>query len=94
MLYLLRYLKSRSVSAYIGGERNLWEKQTFGGACQLEGTTNKECPEYGALNLMLHSDGSSPSFGSCYFFVVFQSLTSFYIYIFRFSPKFKGKGNL
>lgn len=61
------HISNGSVSAFIGGERDLWEEKIFEGAYQLEGTINKERPKYGALNLMLHSDGPSPRFGSCYF---------------------------
>ncbi|MCE5172839.1 DUF3626 domain-containing protein [Paenibacillus profundus] len=60
-------LSNGSVSAYSGGERDLWEKRMFEGAYQLEGTTNSERPKYGALNFMLHPDGPAPRFGSCYF---------------------------
>ncbi|MCP1396892.1 MULTISPECIES: DUF3626 domain-containing protein [Bacillus cereus group] len=60
-------LSNGSVSAYPGGERDLWEKRIFGGAYQLEGVTNEQRPKYGALNLMLHPDGPAPRFGSCYF---------------------------
>ncbi|MGE6366324.1 DUF3626 domain-containing protein [Bacillus paramycoides] len=60
-------LSNGSVSALPGGERDLWEKRIFGGAYQLKDTTNNQRPKYGALNLMLHSDGPSPRFGSCYF---------------------------
>jgi hypothetical protein len=61
------FLSNGSVSAYPGGERDLWEKRIFGGAYHLESTTNKQRPKYGALNLMLHPDGPTPRFGSCYF---------------------------
>lgn len=60
-------LSNGSVSAYTGGERDLWEKKIFGGAYQLEGTSTNQRPKYGALNLMLHPDGPAPRFGSCYF---------------------------
>ncbi|WP_242269206.1 DUF3626 domain-containing protein [Bacillus cereus group sp. BfR-BA-01352] len=60
-------LSNGSVSAYPGGERDLWEKRIFGGAYQLEGVTNDQRPKYGSLNLMLHPDGPAPRFGSCYF---------------------------
>ena len=49
-------LSNGSVSAYPGGERDLWEKRIFGGAYQLEGVTNDQRPKYGALNLMLHPE--------------------------------------
>ncbi|MDM5317136.1 DUF3626 domain-containing protein [Fictibacillus sp. b24] len=60
-------LSNGSVSAYPGGLRDTWEERIFGGAYQLEGTTNSHRPKYGALNLMLHPDGPAPRFGSCYF---------------------------
>lgn len=60
-------LSNGSVSAYPGGERDLWEKRIFGGAYNLEGSTDNQRPKYGALDLMLHPDGPAPRFGSCYF---------------------------
>lgn len=60
-------ISNGSVSALPGGERDLWEKRMFGGAYQTEGTTIHQRPKYGALNVMLHSDGPAPRFGSCYF---------------------------
>jgi len=60
-------ISNGSVSAYPGGQRDLWEKRIFEGAYQLAGTTNNQRPKYGALNLMLHPDGPAPRFGSCYF---------------------------
>lgn len=43
------FLSNGSVSAYSGGERDIWEKRIFGGAYQLEGTTNNQRPKYGHL---------------------------------------------
>lgn len=60
-------LSNGSVSAYPGGARDVWEKNMFGGAYQINGSTNSERPKYGALDVMLHPDGPSPRFGSCYF---------------------------
>ncbi|RHW41959.1 DUF3626 domain-containing protein [Neobacillus notoginsengisoli] len=60
-------LSNGLVSALPGGARDRWEERIFGGAYQQEGTRNNERPKYGALNLMLHPDGPSPRFGSCYF---------------------------
>ncbi|WP_136606998.1 DUF3626 domain-containing protein [Paenibacillus dokdonensis] len=60
-------LSNGSVSAYPGGQRDLWEERLFGGAYQQEGTSNSERPKYGALDLMRHPDGPAPRFGSCYF---------------------------
>jgi uncharacterized protein YehS (DUF1456 family) len=61
------FISNGMVSAFSGGTRDLWEKKIFGGAYQLEGTLVNERPKYGALDLMLHTDGPSPRFGSCYF---------------------------
>ncbi|MEC0242833.1 DUF3626 domain-containing protein [Paenibacillus dokdonensis] len=60
-------LSNGSVSAYPGGQRDLWEERLFGGAYQQKGTSNSERPKYGALDLMRHPDGPAPRFGSCYF---------------------------
>ena len=56
-----------SLTAVSGGLRDSWEKEVFGGAYHTKGTSLNERPKYGALNLMLHPDGPSPRFGSCYF---------------------------
>ncbi|WP_339206692.1 DUF3626 domain-containing protein [Paenibacillus sp. FSL K6-3182] len=61
------FLSNGSVSAFPGGERDVWENKMFGGAYQINGSTNSERPKYGALNVMLHPDGPAPRFGSCYF---------------------------
>ena len=60
-------LSSGGVSAYPGGDRDIWEQRIFGGSYHLDGTTVRERPKYGSLNLMVHPDGPSPRFGSCYF---------------------------
>ena len=60
-------LSSGSVSAYPGGARDVWEEKLFGGAYQINGSTNSQRPKYGALDVMLHPDGPAPRFGSCYF---------------------------
>ena len=85
-------LSNGSVSAYPGGERDLWEKELFGGAYQLEGTTNNQRPKYGALNVMLHPDGPAPRFGSCYFLLSPKvSYRSTYTYLDSHqNPKEKG----
>lgn len=59
-------ISNGSVSAYSGGERDLWEQKLFNGTYKSE-EDNINRPKYGSLNLMLHGDGSSPRFGSCYF---------------------------
>jgi hypothetical protein len=60
-------LSNGGVSAFPGGARDQWEQQLFGGAYQSEGTLAAYRPKYGALDVMRHSDGPSPRFGSCYF---------------------------
>lgn len=66
-------ISNGSVSAHPGGARDLWEMKLFGGAYQLESSSNSERPKYGALDLMLPSDGPSPRFGSCYFLLAPQT---------------------
>ncbi|MGE8207629.1 DUF3626 domain-containing protein [Heyndrickxia sp. NPDC080065] len=85
-------LSNGSVSAYPGGERDLWEKEMFGGAYQIEGASTDLRPKYGALNLMLHSDGPAPRFGSCYFLLSPEvSKRSTYTYLDSHqNPKEKG----
>jgi hypothetical protein len=60
-------ISNGSVSAYPGGERDQWEQRLFGGAYHHPGTTAAHRPKYGALDVLRHSDGPSPAFGSCYF---------------------------
>lgn len=60
-------LSNGSVSAVPGGARDRWEHRLFGGAYQVDGTTNAHRPKYGALDLMRHPDGPAPRFGACYF---------------------------
>ncbi|MGG3915069.1 DUF3626 domain-containing protein [Rossellomorea vietnamensis] len=61
------FISNGKVSPHSGGDRDRWEESMFGGAYQSDGTLMSERPKYGALNLMLHPDGPSPRFGSCYF---------------------------
>ncbi|MCA1054227.1 DUF3626 domain-containing protein [Rossellomorea aquimaris] len=60
-------ISNGKVSPLPGGDRDLWEEKIFGGAYQSNHAKMNERPKYGALNLMLHPDGPSPRFGSCYF---------------------------
>ncbi|WP_274653274.1 DUF3626 domain-containing protein [Paenibacillus humicola] len=60
------HLSSGSLSAYPGGQRDLWEKRLFGGAYHREDLAAGERPKYGALDVMRHPDGPAPRFGSCY----------------------------
>ena len=84
-------LSNGSVSAYPGGERDLWEQRIFGGAYQLEGVTNDQLPKYGAPNLMLHPDTSS-AFWIMLFSLISKSFFSLYIYVFRFASRSKERG--
>lgn len=57
-----------SPTAFPGGERDRWEEQLFGSAYHGgQGGPTHERPKYGSFNVMSHSDGGSPRFGSCYF---------------------------
>jgi Protein of unknown function (DUF3626) len=55
-----------SPTAFPGGERDRWEERLFGGAYHESDARAHERPKYGAFNVMSHSDGGSPRFGSCY----------------------------
>ncbi len=60
-------LSSGSPTAYLGGERDAWERTLFGGAYHNEGVAASERPKYGSLELVRFPDGPAPRFGSCYF---------------------------
>ena len=60
-------ISNGSVSAFLGGQRDKWEREVFGGAYHSSGMNPEERPNYGALHLMPHPDGPAPRFGSCYF---------------------------
>ena len=51
-----------SPTAFTGGDRARWEETLFGDAYR----DGAERPKYGAFNVMAHSDGGSPRFGSCF----------------------------
>ena len=59
-------ISNGSVSAYPGGDRELWERKIYGNS-YTSNTENSQRPKYGAFDLMLHPDGPAPRFGSCYF---------------------------
>jgi hypothetical protein len=59
-------LSNGSLSAFPGGDRDLWEKRLFGDTYHKKDTF-LESPKYGALDFLAHPDGPSPRFGSCYF---------------------------
>jgi len=52
-------------SAFVGGDRWLWEQRAFGGA--YDNADAKFRPKYGALNYAGHEAGASPRFGSSHF---------------------------
>lgn len=60
-------ISNGSVSAHPGGDRDKWEQNLFGGAYSFDSCSSFERPKYGALDVLRHSDGPAPRFGSCYF---------------------------
>ncbi|MGY3615772.1 DUF3626 domain-containing protein [Bradyrhizobium sp. USDA 10063] len=60
-------ISSGSLSAFPGGERDVWEKKLFASAYHAEEVNNSDRPKYGALELVRFPDGPIPRFGSCYF---------------------------
>lgn len=59
------HISSGGVSAFPGGDRDLWENRLFMGAYHLPSVENEDRPKYGAFNLMNFMDGAAPRFGSC-----------------------------
>jgi len=59
-------ISNGGLTAYPGGDRDRWEEAMFGGAYQRPGVSPAERPKYGGLNLLDHSDGACPRFGSCH----------------------------
>ncbi|MBU8861009.1 MULTISPECIES: DUF3626 domain-containing protein [unclassified Micromonospora] len=59
-------ISNGGLTAYPGGDRDVWEQAMFGGAYQRPGVLPTERPKYGGLNLLDHADGASPRFGSCH----------------------------
>ena len=51
-------------TAYIGGDRFLWEQSLFS---NIYPEKTLERPKYGALNIFEYLDGASSRFGSCFF---------------------------
>jgi hypothetical protein len=60
-------ISSGGLSAFPGGERDVWEKRLFASAYHAEEVRNSDRPKYGALELVRFPDGPVPRFGSCYF---------------------------
>ena len=59
-------LSNGSLTPFLGGPRDTWEKQLFGSVYQQPHLAASERPKYGALDLTGFSDGPAPRFGSCY----------------------------
>ncbi len=59
-------ISSGGLTAFNGGDRDVWERDLFGGAYHGDGVTASDRPKYGGLNLAGHPDGASPRFGSCH----------------------------
>ena len=59
-------ISSGGLTAYPGGDRDVWERALFGGAYQAPGVRACERPKYGGLNLMNYPNGACPGFGSCH----------------------------
>lgn len=60
-------ISNGSPTAYPGGERDIWERELFGGAYHSSEVRVDERPKYGSMQLFQYGDGPSPRFGSCYF---------------------------
>lgn len=60
-------ISSGSPTGFAGGERDLWERELFGGAYHGPGVKPEDRPKYGSLEVFRYGDGPSPRFGSCYF---------------------------
>ena len=85
-------LSNGSLTAYKGGKRDVWENTLFGQIYENHEVPLSDHPKYGALDLLQHSDGPSPRFGSC-FLVLKPHLTNYttFSYLDSYSnPKEKG----
>lgn len=59
------HISNGGVTAFPGGERDIWEWNMFGGAYHSRDTMEEDRPKYGALNPLNFMDGAAPRFGSC-----------------------------
>ena len=57
-------ISNGGLTAYSGGDRDVWERRMFAGAYPSSVTVDR--PIYGGLNLAGYPDGASPRFGSCH----------------------------
>src|SRR4051812_21204077 len=58
-------ISNGGLTAYAGGDRDLWERGLFAGAYHRSEVGAAERPRYGGLNLMNHPNGACPPLGSC-----------------------------
>ena len=68
--YLCQFATGTSnggMTAFAGGDRDVWERNMFRGAYHAEGTIFENRPKYGGLNVFNYIDGASARFGSCFF---------------------------
>ncbi len=59
-------ISNGSLTAYKGGDRDQWENILFGQIYENHEIRLSDRPKYGGLDLLMHSDGPSPRFGSCF----------------------------
>lgn len=59
-------ISNGGLTAYPGGDRDVWEHALFAGVYQRPDVLVCERPKYGGLNLMNHLNGACPRFGSCH----------------------------
>ena len=59
-------------SAYVGGDRFLWEQRIFFDAYPSDAADR---PKYGALNVFKYIDGASMRFGSCFFSLKHETIS-------------------
>lgn len=67
-------ISNGGLTAFAGGDRDMWEAAMLGGAYQVQGVIEAERPKYAGLNLMNYSDGACPRFGSCHLRLKAQTL--------------------
>lgn len=85
-------ISNGSLTAFKGGKRDQWENVLFNDLFSSNEIAISDRPKYGALDLLGHSDGPSPRFGSCYFLLK-PKLTEYATFTYMDSyinPKEKG----
>jgi len=88
-------ISNGSLTAFEGGKRDLWENVLFNDLFSSNQISISARPKYGSLDLLGHSDGPSPRFGSCYFLLKPElSKYSTFTYLDSYTnPKEKGTIN-